>query len=401
MTVRLEDEGTGRPGDGRSDKARERQGERLTERAVLKPVCNGKRSSRRDEMSLEKCHMIFPVRSSLHRRWHRVIYNSIYQSLLLFLQKLENCVMALLSVIVPIFNEEDNIVPLVDRLNTVLEPILPDFEIIFIDDSSTDHSIFIIKQLARNDQRIKFLSFSRNFGQQAALSAGLDFATGKAVITMDADLQDPPELIPEMIKKWQNGVDLVLTKRRHRNDSIFKRMTAKMYYALLNRFSEYKFPGNIGDFRLMDKKVADELRNLKEKTRYLRGMIFWLGFNYTVIDYDRPNRKHGKSGFSFLKMVRLGMNGILNFSLLPLRIALVLGILVIFMGLFFLVYFAVDIYLHGVVYPLYKWLSVITFIFTGFLFILIWILGEYIGKIFNEVKNRPIYIIREKGNLEG
>lgn len=308
--------------------------------------------------------------------------------------------MAGLSVIVPIYNEEENIVALVDRLNMVLEPILPDYEIILIDDSSTDHSIFIIKQLARKDQRIKYLSFSRNFGQQAALTAGLDYATGQAVITMDADLQDPPELIPEMIQKWKSGADIVLMKRRHRNDGVFKRTTARIYYALLNRFSEDKLPGNIGDFRLIDKKVADEIRNLKEKTRYLRGMIFWLGYNYQVIDYNRPNRKRGKSGFSLLKMVHLGMNGILNFSLLPLRIALVLGILVILAGLFFLVYFVVDISMNDVVYPLYKWLSVVNFIFTGLLFVLIWILGEYIGKIYHEVKNRPIYIIREKGNLE-
>ena len=305
-----------------------------------------------------------------------------------------------ISIVVPVFNEEENILELVDTLKKVLEPLLPDYEIIFVDDASIDHSLRIIKVLALENPKIKFISFSRNFGQQAAITAGIDFAVGKAIITMDADLQDPPQLIPEMIRAWQAGSDIVLMRRAHRNDGFFKRITASSYYYLLTKFSEYKFKGNVGEFRLIDKKVADELRNLKEKTRYLRGMIIWMGYTLTYLDYDRPNRKSGKTGFSLLKMIRLAMNGILDFSLLPLRLGLVVGVLVIFVGFLFLGYIVIDILLHDVVYPLYKWLSVVTFIFTGFLFILIWILGEYIGKIYNEVKNRPIYLIREKGNFE-
>jgi len=305
-----------------------------------------------------------------------------------------------ISIIVPVLNEQDNILELVDALKKVLEPLLPDYEIIFVDDASSDHSLRIIKELALENTKIKFISFSRNFGQQAAITAGLDFAQGKAIITMDADLQDPPQLIPEMIKAWKAGSEIVLMRREHRNDGFFKRITASAYYYLLNKFSEYKLKDNVGEFRLIDKKVADELRNLKEKTRYLRGMIIWLGYSLTYLNYDRPNRKNGKTGFSLLKMIRLGMNGILNFSLLPLRLALVVGVLVIILGFLFLGYITLDIFLNDVLYPLYKLLSVITFIFTGFLFVLIWIIGEYIGKIYNEVKNRPIYLIREKGNFE-
>jgi polyisoprenyl-phosphate glycosyltransferase len=308
--------------------------------------------------------------------------------------------MTSISIVVPVYNEQENILVLADTLKIVMEQCEPDYDIIFVDDGSNDNSLQIIKKLAREDIKIRYLSFSRNFGQQAALTAGIDFAQAKAIITMDADLQDPPQLIPEMINAWKSGSDIVLMRRRHRDDGIFKRLSASLYYYFLDKFSEYKFKGNVGDFRLIDKKVADELRNLKEKTRYLRGMILWMGYTLTYLDYNRPNRKRGKTGFSLLKMVRLGMDGILNFSLLPLRLGLIVGTFVIILGVLFLMYIVYDSLWNDMVYPLYKWLSVVTFIFTGFLFILIWILGEYIGKIFNEVKNRPIYLICDKGNFE-
>ena len=198
--------------------------------------------------------------------------------------------MAGISIVVPVYNEQDNIRVLTNSLIKALEPEMPDYEIIFVDDASTDLSLRIIKELSGENQRIKYLSFSRNFGQQAALTAGLDFATGDAIITMDADLQDPPRLIPEMIQAWQNGNDIVLMRRRRRNDGLFKRITAGLYYFLLDKFSDNKQQGNVGEFRLISKKVGEELRTLKEKTRYLRGMISWMGYTFTFIDYDRPNR---------------------------------------------------------------------------------------------------------------
>jgi dolichol-phosphate mannosyltransferase len=156
----------------------------------------------------------------------------------------------------------------------------------------------------------------------------------------------------------------------------------------------------VGEFRLIDRKVLNELKSMREKSRYLRGMVFWLGYNYTIIDFERPLRKHGKTGFSWLKMARLAMHGLLNFSLLPLRLGLILGLITIPLGVFFMIYFVVDILVNDVQYPLYKWISVISFIFIGFLFILIWILGEYIGKIYEETKNRPLYVIKATGNLD-
>lgn len=307
--------------------------------------------------------------------------------------------MPAVSIVVPAFNEQENIPLFIDAISKSLHGIESDYEIIFVNDGSTDDSLKLLRGLATEDKRVKYISFSRNFGQQAAITAGIDHAGGDAIITMDADLQDPPQLIPEMLNAWKAGNDVVLMRRTRRHEGFFKRNTARMYYKLLNNFSDHKFPGNVGDFRLIDKKVAEVLKGLKEKSRYLRGMICWMGFPHTVIDYDRPNRTKGKTGFSLLKMVRLGMSGILNFSLLPLRLGLVAGVAIIIVGFLFLFYIIGDILINDVYYEIHKWLGVTTFIFTGFLFVLVWILGEYIGKIYDEVKNRPLYLISEKGNV--
>ena len=305
-----------------------------------------------------------------------------------------------ISIVIPIFNEQENIPGLTESINLTLNPLKFEFEIIFVDDGSTDSSLTVIKDISQKHKEVKYLSLSRNFGQQAALIAGLDFAKGEAIITMDADFQDPPELIPMMIQKWKEGYNVVYTRREHRKDTFFKRNTARLYYYLLNKFSDLKYQGNVGEFRLIDRQVLDELLKIREKTRYLRGIVNWMGFRNTFIAYDRPVRKFGKSGFSILKMTRLAMSGILNFSLLPLRLGLVIGMLVIIVGIVFLGYIIYDATFNHAEYALYKWLSVVTFIFTGLLFVFIWILGEYIGKIYNETKDRPIYLLQEKGNIE-
>ncbi len=305
------------------------------------------------------------------------------------------------SIVIPVFNEEKNIQLIYDKIVSLpCFKEIDSFEIIYVNDGSTDNSNIVLRALAKNDNKVKIISFSKNFGHQAALTAGIEFSSGKAVITMDCDLQDPPDVITEMIDKWEKGAEIVYMRRNTRKDKFFKRFTARLYYKILKKFTDLKIYGDIGDFRLLDRIVVSELLKLNEKTRYLRGMVAWLGFNYSIVDYDRPKRIHGKTNFSFLKMSRLGMAGILNFSLLPLRFGLILGLITIFTGIFFIGYITVDSLCFDKIYPLYKWLSVITFIFVGLLFILIWILGEYVGRTYDETKQRPLFIVRDKINFK-
>ena len=301
------------------------------------------------------------------------------------------------SIIIPIHNEEGNIHPLHNKLSKVMNKLKKDYEIIFVNDGSTDNSLGKIKKLTEKDKKIKIINLSRNFGHQVALTAGLDYASGKAIITLDGDLQDPPKIIPLMIKSWEKGNEIVYARRKRRKDSFFKKHSAILYYKLLNKFSETEIPRNVGDFRLIDRKVLDELKKMGEQSRYLRGMVAWLGFKSTYIDFDRPKRKTGKTNYNLKKIFKLGMDGVMNFSFLPLKMGLFLGIASILAGLVFLTYMITDTLSSGIfgLYPLYKWLSVGFLMMFGLLFILIWILGEFIGRIYNETKKRPLYIIKE------
>lgn len=304
-----------------------------------------------------------------------------------------------ISVVIPVYNEVQNIPLIVDKIMDLIPSEKYSTELIFVDDGSNDESLYQLKKLSQHHENIKYIALSRNFGQQAALTAGLDNATGDAVITMDCDFQDPPELIPQLLEKWEEGFKIVYTRRKLRRDGFLKKYTAKIYYNLLYKFSENKIQGNIGDYRLIDKMVLEELHKMRERSRYLRGMIPWLGFDFAVIDYVRPNRKYGETGYSLLKMMRLAMNGMLNFSMLPLRFGLILGLFVIFTGIVFFIYLILNYLINDQFYKLLEWLAVINYILIGFFFVLFWIVAEYIGKIYNESKDRPIYIIKEKGNF--
>ena len=305
-----------------------------------------------------------------------------------------------ISVVIPVFNEEQNIIPMYDAVKIIIKELNAEPEIIFVNDGSEDSSLIILRQLAEKNKEVKILSFTRNFGHQAAITAGLVIATGDAVVTMDCDFQDPPEVIREMVEKRKEGAKIVYGRRSFRKDGFFKRVTAKTYYKLLYKASEIKIMGNIGDFRLLDKSVVCELRQMKEKNRYLRGMVPWLGFSYAIVDYVRPKRKKGTTGFSWLKMMRFAMAGILNFSLFPLRIGLVMGISIIGSGIIFLAYLFIRMFFGDQFYKLLEWLAVVNYILIGFLFILVWIVAEYIGKIYEEVKGRPLYVIETKINVE-
>ncbi len=305
-----------------------------------------------------------------------------------------------LTIILPCFNEALNIPLIYKHLGDVLEKEAGyTWELLFVDDGSRDHSLAVIRQLSE-DPRVKCLALNRNFGHQHALSAGLDHADADVVISMDCDLQDPPELIPEMLRRWEEGYDVVYARRKNfRGDNIFKKMLSVLYYKVLEKAKEVDIPQNVGDFRLIDRKVLKVLRGMKERSRYLRGMVAWLGYKCAFVDYRRPDRKHGKSGYSFFKLMRLGMDGLLNFSLLPFKLGLVIGIASIFTGAGILVYMVVDILVNDVYYHLYKFLVDAIFIFMGFLFILVWILGEYIGRLIRETKGRPLYVVAEKINM--
>lgn len=305
------------------------------------------------------------------------------------------------SFVIPVFNEEDNIQNLYNEILLqikIFDSIEPEF--IFVNDGSYDNSLSILKELSSADSRVHVISFTRNFGHQSALVAGMNQAYGEAVITMDCDFQDPPDILPQMLNYWLEGFKVVYAKRIIRKDGFFKKHTASLYYKLLNWSSEVPLPGNIGDYRLIDKVVLKHFQNKKGKEEYLRGLIPWLGYKYAVVDYDRPLREKGETGFSWLKMVRFAMRGILSFSLLPLRLGLVVGLFSVAMGFVAMIYLLLNHFINGQFYKLLEWVAIINLILIGFLFILIWILAEYISGIKKEVKELPDFIVDETFNIE-
>lgn len=308
---------------------------------------------------------------------------------------------AMISIVVPIFNEEENIPILYQRITQlILTQHIHNYEIIFVNDGSRDNSWLLIKQLAAVDKKIKAVNLSRNFGHQLALTAGYDYASGDAIITMDADLQDPPELILSMIEKWQRGADIVYARRIDRKDTFLKKITASGYYALLDAIADVRIPRNVGDFRLIDKKVLMYLQQSREKSRYLRGLVAWTGFKNDFVDFRRPNRIAGETGYTWPKMFQLAFDGMTAFSLFPLRLAAFIGIFVIVTGMFMFLFITCDAFFYKIYYPLFKWLVVILYIFMGIQFLLMWLLGEYIGRIFEQQKGRPLYLVSEKINIQ-
>lgn len=304
------------------------------------------------------------------------------------------------SFVVPAFNEEANILALSERIKILMNNTEERWELIFVNDGSTDKTYSVLKQLSEKDKQIKFIDLSRNFGHQAALSAGLNHASGEAVISLDCDLQDPPEIIQEMINKWKEGFHIVYARRKNfRKDNIIKKIGSKIYYRLMGRFTRIDIPKNVGDFRLVDKRVLAEVNQMKEHSRYLRGMVAWTGFKHTFVDYERPDREKGISNYTFGKLAKLGMDGVFNFSMLPLRLGFILGFISIVSGFGLLLYQISDVILTGAYYHLYKWLVVILFILMGFMFMLFWVIGEYIGKIYDDVRQRPLYVINEMKNF--
>ncbi len=302
--------------------------------------------------------------------------------------------MADLSIIIPIYNEESNIDLLYARVKKVASDISDAHELIFINDGSRDKSLELIKVLASNDPLVKYINFSRNFGHQIAVTAGLDRCTGKHIVIIDADLQDPPELIKVMREKLMSGYEVVYARRRQRKGETFlKRYTAKIFYRLLSKLTSVKIPVDTGDFRIMDRKIVDVLKQMPEQQKFLRGQIAWAGYRQTYIEYDRDQRYAGETGYTYKKMIRFALDGITGFSNIPLKFATVAGFIV--SGVTFLVslyalyarFIAKD-YVPG-------WTSLILAVLFigGVQLISIGIIGEYISRLSSNVRNRPLYII--------
>jgi glycosyltransferase involved in cell wall biosynthesis len=305
-----------------------------------------------------------------------------------------------LSIVVPVFNEEGNLQTLYNSLSSVLKGSNLSYEIIVVDDGSTDQSPKIVAELNKKDPRVKLLSFSRNFGHMVALSAGLDFATGNAVITMDADLQHPPELIPELVKRWRGGAEIVNTIRKdNKGAGIFKKTTAAFFYWLMNRLAGIKLPSSTADYRLLDRKVVEAFKSFHERARFLRGLISWVGFKQEFVDYQADKRFAGRSKYSIRRMLAFAIDGIVSFSSSPLRLSTYLGLLVALVSFLYIIY-AVYIRLFTN-RAIEGWASVLVAVLFigGIQLIFLGIIGEYLARVYEEAKQRPLYIISKKIGL--
>ncbi|HOK57307.1 MAG TPA: glycosyltransferase [bacterium] len=301
----------------------------------------------------------------------------------------------LISIVFSFRNEEENLSELIKRTKNAIEKTNYDYEIIFVNDASTDNSLEILKEYAIEDRRIKIINLSRRFGYNQGLIAGLNYSKGDAIITLDADLQDPPELIPELIKKWENGADIVHTIRKKREgDSKIKVILIKIAYKIINFVSEIRLPQDAGNFKLISRKALNEVLKLKEKDPYIRGLVVWAGFKQDYIYYIREKRAKGKTHFPFLRSMGPFMefiSGVTSFSILPLLYIVVLGLILIFLGIVF--------FILSIFHLIYFWISFMVF-FSGIIIFSNGILGVYIGRIWKEVLNRPNYIVESTINIE-
>jgi len=305
----------------------------------------------------------------------------------------------LLSIIIPVFDEEKNIDTLLKRLVPTIKDY--NYEIIFVSDGSKDKTEDNIKKHIKVNKQIKLISFKRNFGHQMAITCGYQTAKGDAVISMDADLQDPPEVIPKMIEKWQNGAKIVYARREKRDvDSFFKKITAKLFYQLINFLSDVPIPQDVGDYRLLDRETVNFLNSLPEQSRFLRGLVSWGGYRAEYVYFEREKRHAGETHYGFLKMLNFALEGITSFSTKPLRIATYFGFLAGGLGFIGLIYHLIRKIIHPQYYVT-GWAGLfVAIIFLGGLqLITIGIIGEYIGKIYKELQKRPRFLIKEKVNL--
>lgn len=301
------------------------------------------------------------------------------------------------SVIVPMFNEEEVIEHTYERLKEVMDRTDERYELLFVNDGSKDRTVEIVSMICDFDPNVRLIDFSRNFGHQIAISAGMDYAQGDAVVVIDADLQDPPEVILAMIDKWKEGYEVVYGKRlKRKGETIFKKLSAMFFYRLLRSMTSVDIPVDTGDFRLIDRKVCDVLRGLKEKNRFVRGLISWIGFRQTSVEYVREERFAGETKYPLKKMIRFALDGITSFSYKPLKIATYVGF-ALSLGSFIYLMIVIIQKLFNIGYPEQGWASIVAvnLFFNGIILVILGVIGEYIGRIYDESKDRPLYIIRD------
>ena len=301
-----------------------------------------------------------------------------------------------LSIVIPIYNESSILLELYRRLRAAAEQITTNYELIFVNDGSKDDSLNGLKELARSSDKTHFISFSRNFGHQIAVSAGLDHAKGNAIVIIDGDLQDPPELIPALYKKYKEGYQVVYAKRKSRQgESFFKKITAKLFYRILSKITSIDIPLDTGDFRLIDKIVVKNLQKMPERQKFLRGQIAWIGFQQTYVEFERDERKHGETGYTIKKMVQFALDGITAFSDVPLRLVTWAGFTVSFFAFLIIIYALISKFVLNEVVTGWTSMIISVMFIGGVQLVAIGIIGEYLSRINNDVKNRPLYIIQE------
>ncbi|HZK26983.1 MAG TPA: glycosyltransferase family 2 protein [Thermoclostridium sp.] len=307
----------------------------------------------------------------------------------------------LCSIVVPMYNEEEVVQVTYQRLTDIMEKSKFSYEIIFVNDGSRDKTAELLNEICDRDKRVKLLDFSRNFGHQIAITAGMDYTSGQCIVVIDGDLQDPPELIPSMIEKWKDGYDVVYGKRISRQgESILKKFTAAIYYRLLKSMTDVNIPVDTGDFRLIDRKVCDALKEVKERNRYVRGLISWLGFKQTAIEFERQERFAGETKYPLRKMLKLAFDGITTFSYKPLKLASYLGTLISAGSFIYFIFVIIQrMFFPETVQPGWASTLAVSLFFNGITLLMLGIMGEYVGRIYDEVKARPLYVIRDTKNI--
>ncbi|WP_017306160.1 glycosyltransferase family 2 protein [Spirulina subsalsa] len=306
-----------------------------------------------------------------------------------------------LSIVVPIYNEESNLDALFNRLETVLENLNLSYEMICVNDGSRDNSLQGLIAHHQRNPRIKIINLSRNFGKEIALTAGLDHTTGQAVIPIDSDLQDPPELIGELVAQWRAGYDVVYATRRSRQgETKLKKLTATLFYRTIGKMSNIAIPPNTGDFRLLDRRVVEALKTLPERTRFMKGLFTWVGYKQTAVYFDREPRFQGKTTWNYWKLWNFALDGIISFSSLPLKVWSYMGLAVSIFAFFYAVFLIIRTLMLGVDVPGYASTIVSVLFLGGIQLISLGVIGEYLGRIYEEVKGRPLYLVRDIYGLE-